>query len=76
MMNRQQETRTVIPIVSPRNKVRIGSLIHVGSDNLLEVKQDKKMDYVTTIEMVELMERRKVKEIIYQDNSDLTPNAV
>ena len=76
MMNRQQETRTLTPIVSPRKKVRIGSLIHVGSDNLLEVKQDKKMDFVTTIEMVELMEGRKVKEIIYQDNSDVTSNAI
>ena len=76
MMNRQQETRTLTPIVSPRKQVRIGSLIHVGSDNLLEVKQDKKMDFVTTFEMVELMEGRKVKEIIYQDNSDATSNAI
>ena len=76
MMNRQQETRTVKPIVSPRKQVRIGSLIHVGSDNLLEVKQDKRMDYVTTYELVELMEGRKVKEIIYQDNSNVTPNAI
>lgn len=70
MANRQQENRMVRPIVSPRNRVRIGSLIKVGTENFLEVKHDKKKDYVTTTEMVELMEGRKVKKIIFQDNPE------
>ena len=40
MANRQQENRMVRPIVSPRNGVRIGSLIKVGTENFLEVKHD------------------------------------
>ena len=76
MVKRPQETREIRPVVTPRNKVRIGSLIKLGTENFLEVKHDKKTDFVTTYEMVELMEGRKVSKIIYQDNSVNTPNAI
>lgn len=76
MSNWQQENRTVRPIVSPRNGVRIGSVIKVGTENFLEVKHDKNKDFVTTFELVEMMEGKKVRRIIFQDNSEATPNTI
>lgn len=61
------EKRDVIPLVTPRKGVRVGSVIHVGASNFLEVKNSGKEDYMTTNEIIEQMEGRKVKEIVFED---------
>ena len=67
-MYTQIEKRDVVPLVTPRKGVRVGSIIHVGDSNLLEVKNKGKEDYITTNEIIEQMEGRKVKAIVFEDS--------
>jgi hypothetical protein len=57
--------RAIHPVVTPRSGIRIGSAIKIGTETLLEVKYRKKTDYITTVELVELIERKKVSKILF-----------
>ena len=59
------EVRTARPVVTPRTGVRIGTAIKVGNEHLLEVKHGRNSDYITTIELIEQIEGRKVCKIIF-----------
>ncbi len=60
--------RAIRPVVTPRSGIRIGSAIKIGTETLLEVKYRKKTDYITTVELVELIERKKVSKIVFLES--------
>ena len=65
MKKKTLELRTTRPVVTPRIGVRIGTAIKVGNQYLLEVKHGKNSDYITTVELIEQIEGRKVCKIIF-----------
>ena len=76
MANKPQETRPITPVITPKNGVRIGSRLQVGDEYIMEVKHKKKIDHINSIELVELIEGRKVKKIVFYDNSSNSPKDV
>ncbi|MBO4278845.1 MAG: hypothetical protein J5768_00225 [Spirochaetales bacterium] len=65
MKRKTWELRATRPVCTPRIGVRIGTAIKVGNQYLLEVKHGKNSDYITTVELIEQIEGRKVCKIIF-----------